>query len=319
MYRSLRPSFSYFSVKNFGNALRGPVIGINFGFTNSSVAILENRKAKVLKNDEGSILTPSVVAFTKDDEILVGAPAIRQSVLNSQNTIFGIKRLIGRKYDEKEVLDFMRDIPYKIVRDPNGDVLIEVQDKLYSPSQITSYILTKLKETAENNLNKKVRDAIITVPSYFNNSQKQALEEAGNLAGLRVLRFVNESVAAAIGYNLDIQIGLNEIVAVCNLNGGIFELELKNYFYEVLSNNYDASISGEAFDNAIVKYFVGEFKRENGIDLTQNPVAMQRLHKAAVKAKCKLSNSTQTEIILPNIIFDSRTFTFSNKIVSLQI
>ncbi|KAL7073467.1 hypothetical protein ACQ4LE_007587, partial [Meloidogyne hapla] len=307
--RKLRPSFFYFSVKNVGSTLRGPVIGINFGFANSSVAILENRKAKVLKNDEGSILTPSVVAFTKDDEILVGAPAIRQSVLNSQNTIFGIKRLIGRKYDEKEVQDFMKDIPYKIVRDPNGDVLIEVQDKLHSPPQIASYILTKLKETAENNLNKKVRDAIITVPSYFNDSQKQAIKEAAKLAGLRVLRFVNESVAAAIGYNLDIQNAQNEIVAVCNLNGGIFEfsiLELKNDVYEVLSNNYDASISGEAFDNAIINYFVSESKRENGIDLIQDPVAMQRLRKAAVKAKCKLSNSTQNEIILPNIIFDSR-------------
>nr|CAD2200407.1 unnamed protein product [Meloidogyne enterolobii] len=201
--RKLRPSFNNFSVKKL--ELRGPVIGINFGFTNSSVAILEERKAKVLKNDEGSFTTPSVVSFTKNGggECLVGAPALRQAVLNSQNTVFNIKRLIGRKFDDKEVQDFIKEFPNKILKSPNGDnVLIEIQGKLYSPQQITSFILIKLKEMTENYLNKKVGDAIITVPNYFDYSQKQALKQAGKLANLRILRFVPDSIAAVFGYRL---------------------------------------------------------------------------------------------------------------------
>ncbi|KAL7073461.1 hypothetical protein ACQ4LE_007580 [Meloidogyne hapla] len=305
MNRFLRPSFNRFPVKRLSNALRGPVIGINFGFTNSSVAILEDRKAKVLKNDEGSILTPSVVAFTKDDEILVGAPAIRQSVLNSQNTIFGIKRLIGRKYDEKEVLDFMKDIPYKIIRNPNADVLIEVQDKLYSPSQIASFILLKLKKTAENYLNKKVSNAIITVPAYFNDSQRKLIKEAGRLANLRISNIFNESAVAAFAYNLDI--GSNDLIAICDY-GGTFDisfLKKNEKYFEVKSANAHPFSCGIDFDNVIVNYLVDEFKREKGIDLVKDPIAMQRLHEAAEKAKCILSYSDQTKIILPNITTDS--------------
>uniref|UniRef100_A0A914LY97 Uncharacterized protein n=1 Tax=Meloidogyne incognita TaxID=6306 RepID=A0A914LY97_MELIC len=308
--RKLRPTFNNFCVKKL--ELRGPVIGINFGFTNSSVAILEERKAKVLKNDEGSFTTPSVVSFTKNGggECLVGAPALRQAVLNSQNTVFNIKRLIGRKFDDKEVQDFIKESPNKILKSPNGDnVLIEIQGKLYSPQQITSFILIKLKEMTENYLNKKVGDAIITVPNYFDYSQKQALKQAGELAGLKILRFVPDSIAAVFGYGFDCYWRrANQIVAVCNLNGGSFEysvLELRNYVYEIESNKYDTCLSGEAFNNVIVNYFVSEFKRENGIDLNKDSIAIQRLRKAAEKAKCKLFNFTQTEIILPNIIADT--------------
>uniref|UniRef100_A0A1I8BMW6 Heat shock protein 70 n=1 Tax=Meloidogyne hapla TaxID=6305 RepID=A0A1I8BMW6_MELHA len=261
MNRFLRPSFNRFPVKRLSNALRGPVIGINFGFTNSSVAILEDRKAKVLKNDEGSILTPSVVAFTKDDEILVGAPAIRQSVLNSQNTIFGIKRLIGRKYDEKE--------------------------------------------TAENYLNKKVSNAIITVPAYFNDSQRKLIKEAGRLANLRISNIFNESAVAAFAYNLDI--GSNDLIAICDY-GGTFDisfLKKNEKYFEVKSANAHPFSCGIDFDNVIVNYLVDEFKREKGIDLVKDPIAMQRLHEAAEKAKCILSYSDQTKIILPNITTDS--------------
>ncbi|CAK5080360.1 unnamed protein product [Meloidogyne enterolobii] len=309
--RKLRPTFNNFSVKKL--ELRGPVIGINFGFTNSSVAILEERKAKVLKNDEGSFTTPSVVSFTKNgggEECLVGAPALRQAVLNSQNTVFNIKRLIGRKFDDKEVQDFIKEFPNKILKSSNGDnVLIEIQGKLYSPQQITSFILIKLKEMTENYLNKKVGDAIITVPNYFDYSQKQALKQAGKLANLRILRFVPDSIAAVFGYRLYcFWRGANKIVAVCNLNGGSFEytvLELKNYDYEIVLNKYDTCLSGVAFNNVIVNYFVSEFKRENGIDLNKDSIAKQRLREAAEKAKCELSNSAQTEIILPNIIADT--------------
>ncbi|KAL7073466.1 hypothetical protein ACQ4LE_007586 [Meloidogyne hapla] len=314
--RCLRPSFFYFSVKNFGSTLRGPVIGINFGFTNSSVAILEDRKAKVLKNDEGSILTPSVVAFTKDDEILVGAPAIRQSVLNSQNTIFGIKRLSGRKYDEKEVLDFIKDVPYKIIKSSNGDALIETQGNIYSPPQLASFILKKLKKTAENYLNKKVRNAIITVPSYFNDSQKQALRYACKLVGVKAVRVFKESTAAALS---DLDLSEIKTIAVYNLGGGIFnfsilklsddegrEIIFRKVIFKLFSTHCDSSLGGIDFDYAIVNYIVEEFKKENGIDLTKDSTAMQRLREAAEKAKCKLSNSTQTEIILPNIILGTK-------------
>ncbi|CAK5083148.1 unnamed protein product [Meloidogyne enterolobii] len=202
-----------------------------------------------------------------------------------------------------------KESPNKILKSSNGDdVLIEIQGKLYSPQQITSFILIKLKEMTENYLNKKVGDAIITVPNYFDYSQKQALKQAGKLANLRILRFVPDSVAAAFSYGLDTCGESNKIVAVCNLNGGSFEfsvLELKNYVYEIVSNKYDICLSGEAFNNVIVNYFVSEFKRENGIDLNKDSIAKQRLREAAEKAKCELSNSTQIEIILPNIIFDT--------------
>ncbi|CAK5026072.1 unnamed protein product [Meloidogyne enterolobii] len=302
----LRPTSTHFSVRNLGNYLRGPVIGINFGFTNSSVSILEDRKAKVLKNDEDAFTTPSVVAFTEDGEYLVGAPAVRQAVLNSQNTIFGIKRLIGLKYEDKQVQDFMKTIPYKIVKSFNGDACIEIQSKLYSPSQIVSFILLKLKQTAENYLNKKIRETIITIPGYFNDSQKQALEEAGKLAGMKILRFVDDSATAA-AIDCDYGRGSREI-AVCNLNGGIFEfsiLRVQDEAYEILSTNHNPLLSGDAFNNTIVNYFVSEFERENGIDLSKDPVAIQRLRKASEKAKCRLSSCTQTEIILPNIFVDT--------------
>ncbi|CAK5073463.1 unnamed protein product [Meloidogyne enterolobii] len=211
----LRPISVVFSVKNFASYLRGPVIGINFGYTNSSVAILEvrnegyawkdqGRKAKVLKNDEDAFTTPSVVAFKEDGECLVGAPAVRQAFLNSQNTVFGIKRLIGRKFDDKKVQDFRKTVPYKIVKSSNGDACVEVQSQIYSLSQIASKILTKLKQTAENNLNKNVKNAMITVPGYFDNSQRLALREAARLANLKIIRFVIDSRAAAIACGFDI-------------------------------------------------------------------------------------------------------------------
>uniref|UniRef100_A0A1I8BPA2 Uncharacterized protein n=1 Tax=Meloidogyne hapla TaxID=6305 RepID=A0A1I8BPA2_MELHA len=301
MIRLFRPSFNRFPVKRLSNALRGPVIGINFGFTNSSVAILEDRKAKVLKNDEGSILTPSVVAFTKDDEILVGAPAIRQSVLNSQNTIFGIKRLSGRKYDEKEVLDFIKDVPYKIIKSSNGDAWIETQNNIYSPPQLASFILTKLKKTAENYLNKKVRDAIVTVPAYFNDSQKKLIKYACKLANINVIRVFDESTAAAFAYCL------YSTTVVINLGGGTFDLSIlkeEDDDYEVISTYGDSFLGGINFDNAIVNYLVDEFKRENGIDLSLDQIAMQRLRESAEKAKCELSSSIKTSIILPYIFVD---------------
>uniref|UniRef100_A0A1I8B1K0 Heat shock protein 70 family n=1 Tax=Meloidogyne hapla TaxID=6305 RepID=A0A1I8B1K0_MELHA len=281
MIRCLRPSFNRFSVRNLRSKLRGPVIGINFGFTNSSVAILEDRKAK---NSEGSRLTPSVVAFTKDDRILVGAPALRQSFLNSQNTIFGVKRLIGREYNDKDA--------------SNGYAWIEAHGNIYSPPQIASFILTKLRKTAENYLNKKVVEAIITVHAYFNDSQRDFIIHACKLANIKVLSVFNEPTAAAFAY------GLCSTTVVFNLGGGTLELSIlksENDDYEVISTFGDSFLGGVNFDNAIVKYLVGEFKRENGIDLTQDPKAMQRLREAAEKAKCELSSSFQTEIIIPYI------------------
>ncbi|KAF7623619.1 hypothetical protein Mgra_00010097 [Meloidogyne graminicola] len=302
MKRTLCWSTTRFITKLFSTQ-NGPVIGINFGTTHSSVAILEDRKAKLLRNSEGSQTTPSVVAFNKDGECLVGSSAVRQAVLNSQNTIYGIKRLIGQKYNDENVQKIIKDLPFKIVNSSNGDVLVMAQDTLYTPSQITSFILTNLKETAENYLNKKISNAVITVPSHFNELQLQELKEASKLAGLSVLRMFNEASATAFSYYLDRT--RSNTFAVLNFGGGFFDFSIlkqsKNDKLEVISHNIDNFIGVIDFDNALVNYFVDEFQRENGTDLTKDFVAMQRLSEAAEKAKCELSSCIQTEIMLPNI------------------
>jgi len=281
------------------------VIGIDLGTTNSCVAVMEGKNPKVIENAEGMRTTPSMVAFTGDGEILVGLPAKRQAVTNPENTFFAIKRLIGRRWDDPMVEKDKKLVPYKIVRASNGDAWVESHGKQYSPSQISAYILQKMKETAESYLGQKVEQAVITVPAYFNDAQRQATKDAGKIAGLEVLRIINEPTAAALAYGLEKKAG--ETIAVYDLGGGTFDisiLEIGDGVFEVKSTNGDTFLGGEDFDMRIVDYLANEFKKETGIDLRGDKLALQRLKEAAEKAKIELSSTMQTEINLPFITAD---------------
>ena len=284
----------------------GKIIGIDLGTTNSCVAIMDGKNAKVIENSEGSRTTPSMVAFTKDkNEKLVGQSAKRQSVTNPENTFFAIKRLIGRRIDDKEVEKDKDLVPYKIVSGDNGDAWVEAQGKKYAPSQISAFILQKMKETAEKYLGQEVKEAVITVPAYFNDSQRQATKNAGKIAGLEVKRIINEPTAAALSYGLDKK--ETGTIAVFDLGGGTFDisiLELGDGVFEVKSTSGDTFLGGEDFDNRIIDYLSDEFKKDNGVDLKEDPLAKQRLKEGAEKAKIELSNSAQTEINLPFITAD---------------
>ena len=281
------------------------VIGIDLGTTNSCVSIMEGTQAKVLENAEGARTTPSVVAFTDTNEKLVGQPAKRQAVTNPENTIFAVKRLIGRNFGDPTVKKDIESAPFKIVNSEKGDAWIEAKGQKYSPSQISAFILQKMKETAEKYLGQEVTKAVITVPAYFNDAQRQATKDAGKIAGLEVLRIINEPTAASLAYGLDKK--TNKKIAVYDLGGGTFDvsiLELGDGVFEVKSTNGDTFLGGEDFDNTIVNYLVTEFKKENGIDLKTDKLALQRLKEAAEKAKIELSSAEQTEVNLPFITAD---------------
>ena len=281
------------------------VIGIDLGTTNSCVAIMEGKQAKVIENAEGQRTTPSVVAFLDKDEKLVGQPAKRQAVTNPNNTIFAAKRLIGRTFEDKSVKKDIEKVPFKIVKSDKNDAWIEAKGKKYSPSQISAFILQKMKETAEKHLGQPVTKAVITVPAYFNDAQRQATKDAGKIAGLEVLRIINEPTAASLAYGLDKKGGKK--IAVYDLGGGTFDvsiLEIGDGVFEVKSTNGDTFLGGEDFDDTIVDYLVSEFKKDNGIDLRGDKLALQRLKESAEKAKIELSSATQTEINLPFITAD---------------
>ena len=281
------------------------VIGIDLGTTNSCVAIMDGSQAKVLENTEGARTTPSVVAFLENDEKLIGQPAKRQAVTNAQDTIFASKRLIGRSFEDDTVKKDIGKVPFNIIKSDNNEAWVEGKNKKYSPSQISAFILQKMKETAEKYLGQAVTKAVITVPAYFNDAQRQATKDAGKIAGLEVLRIINEPTAAALAYGLDKKNG--QKIAVYDLGGGTFDvsiLEIGDGVFEVKSTNGDTFLGGEDFDDAIVNYLIDEFKKDNGIDLRSDKLALQRLKEAAEKAKVELSSATQTEINLPFITAD---------------
>ena len=282
------------------------VIGIDLGTTNSCVAVMEGKTPKVIENAEGMRTTPSIVAFTDEGERLVGQPAKRQAVTNPERTIFAVKRLIGRRYDDPMVEKDKKLVPYKIVRASNGDAWVEAEGKTYSPSQISAFVLQKMKETAEAYLGTKVEQAVITVPAYFNDAQRQATKDAGKIAGLEVLRIINEPTAAALAYGLDKN--KTGTIAVYDLGGGTFDisiLEIGDGVFEVKSTNGDTFLGGEDFDMRLVNYLADEFQKEQGIDLRRDKLALQRLEESAEKAKIELSSTTQTEINLPFITADA--------------
>src|SRR5579875_2925792 len=281
------------------------VIGIDLGTTNSCVAVMEGGKPKVVENAEGARTTPSIVAFTKDGERLVGQPAKRQAVTNPDNTVFAVKRLIGRRFDDPVTKKDTELVPYKISRGPNGDAWVNAGGKDYSPSQISAFILQKMKETAEAYLGETVTQAVITVPAYFNDAQRQATKDAGKIAGLDVLRIINEPTAAALAYGLEKK--GSGMIAVYDLGGGTFDisiLEIGDGVFEVKSTNGDTFLGGEDFDQRIIDYLADEFKKEQGIDLRKDRLALQRLKEAAEKAKIELSSAHQTEVNLPFITAD---------------
>jgi molecular chaperone DnaK len=281
------------------------VIGIDLGTTNSCVAIMDGKQAKVLENTEGARTTPSVVAFLENEEKLIGQPAKRQAVTNAQDTIFAAKRLIGRSFEDETVKKDIGKVPFNIIKSDSNEAWVEGKGKKYSPSQISAFILQKMKETAEKYLGQAVTKAVITVPAYFNDAQRQATKDAGKIAGLEVLRIINEPTAAALAYGLDKKNG--QKIAVYDLGGGTFDvsiLEIGDGVFEVKSTNGDTFLGGEDFDDAIVNYLIDEFKKENGIDLRSDKLALQRLKEAAEKAKIELSSATQTEINLPFITAD---------------
>src|SRR6266700_1346871 len=286
-------------------------IGIDLGTTNSCVAIMEGGKPKVIENSEGARTTPSIVAYADDGEVLVGAPAKRQAVTNAKNTIFAVKRLIGRRFEEKEVQKDIGLMPYKIVRADNGDAWVEVRGKKIAPQQVSAEILRKMKKTAEDYLGEDVTEAVITVPAYFNDSQRQATKDAGKIAGLEVKRIINEPTAAALAYGIDKK-GGDRKIAVYDLGGGTFDVSIIEIAevdgerqFEVLSTNGDTFLGGEDFDLRVINYLADDFKKESGIDVRKDPLAMQRLKEAAEKAKIELSSSQQTEINLPYITADA--------------
>ncbi|MBA4038327.1 MAG: molecular chaperone DnaK, partial [Bradyrhizobium sp.] len=283
----------------------GKVIGIDLGTTNSCVAVMDGKTAKVIENAEGMRTTPSIVAVTDDGERLVGQPAKRQAVTNPERTFFAVKRLIGRRYDDPMVEKDKKLVPYKIVKASNGDAWVEADGKTYSPSQVSAFILQKMKETAEAHLGQKVEQAVITVPAYFNDAQRQATKDAGKIAGLEVLRIINEPTAAALAYGLDKT--KSGTIAVYDLGGGTFDvsiLEIGDGVFEVKSTNGDTFLGGEDFDMRLVSYLADEFQKEQGINLRNDKLALQRLKEAAEKAKIELSSTTQTEINLPFITAD---------------
>ena len=280
------------------------VIGIDLGTTNSCVSIMDGSQPRVIENAEGARTTPSIVAFT-ENERLVGQPAKRQAVTNPENTVFGVKRLVGRRYDDAHLKKDMKNLPFKVLNGGNGDAWVEAQGEQFSPSQISAFILQKMKETAESYLGEDVSQAVITVPAYFNDAQRQATKDAGKIAGLEVLRIINEPTAAALAYGLDKK--ESQIIAVYDLGGGTFDvtiLEIDDGLFEVKSTNGDTFLGGEDFDMRIVNYLAEEFQKENGVDLTKDKMALQRLKEAAKKAKIELSSSSQTEINQPFISMD---------------
>ncbi|WP_413494399.1 molecular chaperone DnaK [Morganella psychrotolerans] len=289
----------------------GKIIGIDLGTTNSCVAVMDGNKARVLENAEGDRTTPSIIAYTADGEILVGQPAKRQAVTNPQNTLFAIKRLIGRRFNEEEVSRDMNIMPYKIVEADNGDAWVEAKGQKMAPPQISAEVLKKMKKTAEDYLGEPVTEAVITVPAYFNDAQRQATKDAGRIAGLDVKRIINEPTAAALAYGLDREVG-NRTIAVFDLGGGTFDISIIEIdevdgekTYEVLATNGDTHLGGEDFDSRMINYLVEEFKKEQGIDLRNDPLAMQRLKEAAEKAKIELSSAQQTDVNLPYITADA--------------
>ncbi|KNC98148.1 hsp77-like protein [Spizellomyces punctatus DAOM BR117] len=286
--------------------VQGQVIGIDLGTTNSCVAVMDGKTPRVIENAEGGRTTPSVVAFSKDGELIVGTPAKRQAVVNPENTLFATKRLIGRRFDDAEVQKDIATVSYKIIKHSNGDAWVEARGKKYSPAQIGAFILQKMKETAENFLGKPAQHAVVTVPAYFNDAQRQATKDAGQIAGLDVKRVINEPTAAALAYGLE-KAG-DKVVAVYDLGGGTFDisiLELQHGVFEVKSTNGDTHLGGEDFDNTMVRHIVNEFKKEQGIDISGDRMALQRIREAAEKAKIELSSTLQTEINLPYITADA--------------
>ena len=290
----------------------GKIIGIDLGTTNSCVAIMEGNTTRVIENSEGARTTPSVVAYQEDGEILVGAPAKRQAVTNPRHTLFAVKRLIGRRFEEKEVQKDINLMPYAIVRADNGDAWVEAQSKKLAPPQVSAEVLRKMKKTAEDYLGEPVTEAVITVPAYFNDSQRQATKDAGRIAGLEVKRIINEPTAAALAFGLD-KVGKGDRkVAVYDLGGGTFDISIIEIAdvdgekqFEVLSTNGDTFLGGEDFDQRIIDFVIGEFKKDQGVDLSNDVLALQRLKEAAEKAKIELSNSTQTDLNLPYITADA--------------
>src|SRR6059036_3913845 len=282
------------------------IIGIDLGTTNSCVAIMEGGKPKVIENSEGARTTPSIVAYTEDGEILVGAPAKRQAITNAKNTIYAVKRLIGRKYDDPETQKAVKLMPYKIVRADNGDAWVEVRGKKIAPPQISAEVLRKMKKTAEDYLGEEVSEAVITVPAYFNDSQRQATKDAGRIAGLDVKRIINEPTAASLAYGLDKE--SDQTILVFDLGGGTFDvsvLEIGDGVFEVKSTAGDNHLGGDNFDKAIVDWLVAEFRKSQAIDLSQDPMALQRLYEAAEKAKIELSTAQESQINLPFITADA--------------
>ena len=287
------------------------IIGIDLGTTNSCVAVIEGQQQKVIENAEGGRTTPSVIAYTDNDEVLVGLPAKRQAVTNPENTLYAIKRLIGRTFDDEVVSKDADMVPYKIIKADNGDAWVEASDKKLAPPQVAAEVLKKMKKTAEDYLGHEVKEAVITVPAYFNDSQRQATKDAGKIAGLDVKRIINEPTAAALAYGLDKHKG-DSTVAVYDLGGGTFDISIieisdvdGEHQFEVLSTNGDTFLGGEDFDLRLIDYFVDQFKNESGFDLKSDPLALQRLKEAAEKAKIELSSSEQTEVNLPYITADS--------------
>ncbi len=290
----------------------GKIIGIDLGTTNSCVAIMEGGKPKVIENSEGARTTPSIVAYTDDEDILVGAPAKRQAVTNAKNTLFAVKRLIGRKFEEKEVQKDIAMMPYKIVKADNGDAWVEVRGKKLASQQVSAEVLRKMKKTAEDYLGEEVTEAVITVPAYFNDSQRQATKDAGRIAGLEVKRIINEPTAAALAFGLDKKEGKDRKIAVYDLGGGTFDISIIDiaavdgeHQFEVLSTNGDTFLGGEDFDQRLIDHIVEEFKKQSGVDLAKDPIALQRVKSAAERAKIELSSSQQTEINEPYIAMSS--------------
>ncbi|AEG93606.1 molecular chaperone DnaK [Ramlibacter tataouinensis] len=290
----------------------GKIIGIDLGTTNSCVAVMEGNTPKVIENSEGARTTPSIVAYQEDGEILVGASAKRQAVTNPRNTLYAVKRLIGRKFEEKEVQKDIHLMPYTITRADNGDAWVEVRGKKLAPPQVSAEVLRKMKKTAEDYLGEPVTEAVITVPAYFNDAQRQATKDAGRIAGLEVKRIINEPTAAALAFGLDKQEKGDRKIAVYDLGGGTFDISIIEIAdvegekqFEVLSTNGDTFLGGEDFDQRIIDYIIGEFKKEQGVDLSKDVLALQRLKEAAEKAKIELSNSSQTDINLPYITADA--------------
>ncbi|MGE0806188.1 MAG: molecular chaperone DnaK [Burkholderiaceae bacterium] len=290
----------------------GKIIGIDLGTTNSCVAIMEGGQPKVIENAEGTRTTPSIIAYMEDGEIMVGAPAKRQAVTNPRNTLYAVKRLIGRKFDEKEVQKDIHLMPYGIVKADNGDAWVEARDKKLAPPQVSAEVLRKMKKTAEDYLGEPVTEAVITVPAYFNDSQRQATKDAGRIAGLEVKRIINEPTAAALAFGLDKGGGKDRKIAVYDLGGGTFDISIIEIAdvdgekqFEVLSTNGDTFLGGEDFDQRVIDYIIGEFKKEQGVDLSKDVLALQRLKEAAEKAKIELSSTQQTELNLPYITADA--------------